>query len=214
MLGNQEGRLLMRARQTQSGFSIIELMIAIAVLGVLLGVGMPSMFTWLQNSQIRTASETLLTGLNLARNEAVRRNVTVRFTLTTTLDASCAASAGGPNWVVSLADPTTGTNKCAEVPSDTVVPQIVQSKSAAEGTPNAVINATGGSSMWFNGLGRASAANAANITQIDITNPSGGNCQGGPAGPMRCMRIIVSTGGQVKMCDPAVTSNTDPRSCS
>jgi hypothetical protein len=30
---------------------------------------------------------------------------------------------------------------------------------------------------------------------------------------MRCLRIRISTGGEVKMCDPAVIDATDPRIC-
>jgi hypothetical protein len=30
---------------------------------------------------------------------------------------------------------------------------------------------------------------------------------------MRCMRVVVSTGGQVRMCDPQVLDATDPRVC-
>ena len=63
--------------------------------------------------------------------------------------------------------------------------------------------------VTFNGLGRVTGATP--ITRIDVTNPSGGPCQ--PAGRMRCLQITLSSGGQMRMCDPAVTDNTDPRFC-
>jgi type IV fimbrial biogenesis protein FimT len=63
--------------------------------------------------------------------------------------------------------------------------------------------------VTFSGLGRA--IGVAPITQIDIKNPSGGVCQ--PAGPMRCLRINIASGGQMRMCDPIVVDATDPRKC-
>ncbi len=138
----------------------------------------------------------------------------LRFQLTTSLDSSCALSTTGTNWVVSLADPT---GACDVNPSDTVAPQIIQKKSGAEGSQRAVITATGSTTIYFNGLGRlANPGGAANITQIDITNPTGGTCQHADAanGTMRCLRITIAAGGgESKMCDPAVTDNTDPRFC-
>lgn len=194
------------------GFNLIELLTGVAVLGVLVAIGLPSLSAWIQNAQIRTAAEGVMSGLNLARAEALRRNAPVRFQFTTTLDASCALSASGANWVVSLADPT---GLCGIAPSETVAPQILQAKSSAEGTTNAVVAATGGSSITFTGLGRPSSAGQ--MSQVDVTNTVGGACQGADGiggGPMRCLRIQISSGGQVRMCDPAVTAATDPRFCS
>jgi type IV fimbrial biogenesis protein FimT len=201
-------------RITARGVTIIEMMIAITIISILLMLALPSMSTWLNNAQIRTAGETLLNGITLARSEALHRNTTVRFQLTTTLDSSCARSATGTSWVVSLADPT---GACDTAPSDTTAPQIIQKKSGSEGSPRAQITANGGTNtIYFNGLGRpVNPGGVATITQIDITNPTAGVCQNvDPAnGPMRCLRITISTGGESKMCDPAVTDNTDPRFC-
>jgi len=187
------------------GFTLIEMMITLAVMGLLFMVGMPSMSTWLQNSQLRASAEATQAGLQLARAEALRRNAPVRFQLVDTFTAACVLSGNATNWIVSINDPT---GLCDVDPSDIAAPLTIQKRSGAEGSPNAVVAATGGSSIVFNGLGRTSGAA---ITQIDITNTSGGNCQ--PAGPMRCLRINISSGGQMRMCDPAVTDNTDPRFC-
>jgi len=198
----------------QRGVTIIEMMIAITIISILLMLALPSMSTWLNNSQIRTAGETMLNGITLARAEALHRNSTVRFQLTTSLDSSCALSSMGTSWVVSLANPA---GACDTAPSDTTAPQIIQKKSGTEGSPRAQIAANGGTTtIYFNGLGRpVNPGGVATITQIDITNPTGGVCQHvDPAnGPMRCLRITISTGGESKMCDPAVTDNTDPRFC-
>ena len=190
------------------GFTLIELMVTLAVLALLLMVGLPSFATWLQNTQIRTAAEGMQAGLQLARAEALRRNASVRFQLVNSLAAGCALSNTGTSWVVSLAD---ATGACGVDPSEAIAPQIIQKRSGAEGSPNAAVAATA-SSVVFNGLGRVTGAGA--ITQIDITNPGGGACKtAGGNEPMRCLQIHVASGGQMRMCDPAVNEPTDPRRC-
>jgi type IV fimbrial biogenesis protein FimT len=198
-------------RLRQAGMSIIEMMIAITILGLLIMIGLPNMTIWLNNSQIRTAGETMLSGLTLARTEAVRRNAIVRFNLVSDLTSSCVTATGGTSWVVSLADPAGG---CDAAPSESG--PLLQVRSGSEGTTRAVVEATGAATAHFNGLGRlASPSGAANMTKIEISNPTGGTCQHLDAsdGTMRCLRINISPGGEVKMCDPAVSDATDPRKC-
>lgn len=193
----------MRRRLRVRGFTLIELLITVAVLGIVLMLGLPNISAWLQNTQIRNSADAMVSGLQLARVEALRRNRSVRFNLVDNLDATCGLAAAGPNWVVSMADPAA---KCNVAPSDTVDPFIVQKRSSQEGSQNAALNASG-SAVTFNGLGSANGA-----LQISVTNPSGGTCQN-VAGPMRCLQVNVSSSGSVRMCDPAVSDATDPRKC-
>lgn len=190
----------------ESGATLIELMIGMVILGMLIALGLPSFSTWLQSAQIRTAAEAIQNGISLARSEAVNRNTTVRFHLTTTLDNSCNVSVSGGNWVVSLDDPET---LCATPPSEVTPPRIIQSRGSSEGTLNAVIAASQ-NTLQFTGVGRVTPVPAGNIT-INVSNPSGGNCAAA-GGKMRCLRVVVSPAGQVRMCDPAFAS-TDPQGC-
>ena len=86
------------------GFTLIELLITMTIFAILMAAGMPAFNQWSQNSQIRTTAGSIRDGLTLARAEAVRRNATIRFQLTTTLGDDCAPSASGTNWVVSFDD--------------------------------------------------------------------------------------------------------------
>ena len=200
-------------QRSTNGFTLIEVMITLAVLVLLFMTGLPSLTTWLQNTQLRGAAEAMQAGLQLARAEALRRNAPVRFQLVDTLTSACALSTSGTNWIVSINDPT---GLCDIDPSDVAAPLTIQKHSGAEGSSNAAIRATGGQTVIFSGLGRVSVSGAAPapITQIDVrhvSDPLGGNCQ--PAGKMRCLRLNISSGGQTRMCDPAVTDNTDARFC-
>ena len=195
--------MLMRRQSRARGFTLIELLVTITVLGIVLMLGLPNISAWLQNTQIRNSAEATVSGLQLARTEALRRNRLVRFSLVDTLDASCSLIATAGNWVVSMADPS---GKCDVDPSDTADPFIVQKRSGQEGSQNAVFNASA-ASVTFNGLGSANGA-----VQIAVSNPSGGTCQSA-AGPMRCLQLNVSSSGSVRMCDPAVGDAADPRKC-
>ena len=197
--------------------SIIELMVAVAIVAVLMAAAAPNFSSWLQTSQIRTSAETIISGLQLARSEAVRRNASMRFQFTTTVDGGCALNNAGPDWVVSQGDPS---GLCNMTPSDdadliavplAADPRIKQVRSAKEGTSNALV-AANAPLVTFSALGQVTPP--ATVT-INVTNPTGGVCAAA-AGPMRCMRIVVSPGGQVRMCDPArttTTANPDPQAC-
>lgn len=195
--------------------SLIELMVGIAIVAILFSLAAPSFSTWIQGTHIRTAAEAMQSGLMLARSEAVRRNTSVRFQLTTTLDSSCALSTSGTNWVVSQDDPSGACDSASPDPADLnpPAPRIVQKRAGAEGSKNALV-AAGQSAIVFNGLGRVTPVPAGAIS-FDITNPIGGACVADTTpGPMRCLRVTVSTGGQVRMCDPAfVFSDTNPQGC-
>lgn len=196
------------------GYSLIELMIAVAILGILVGLGIPAFNVMLKNLQIRSAAESLVAGLQSARNEAVRRNSAVRFQLVDSLGNQCALLETGPNWVISRNIPTA---KCdqAEVadflePNVTAQPQILQKKPLREGTAQMAATAAGAAAntVIFNSLGRVAAGG---IDTIDVTNSAGGTCTAA-GGPLRCLRILVGAGGKVKVCDPAVAVSTPPDS--
>lgn len=184
------------------GFSLIELVVGMVILGVLLSLMVPAFSNWLRNARVRTAAESVQNGLQLARAEAVRRNTLVRFSLVTTTDNNCALDAAGPNWVVSLESPA---GKCATPASDDVAPRILQSRSGAEGSTATTI-ASDQSSVTFNSLGRLTTP-AANVDFQSAT----GTCLPAP-GTVRCLRVVVSIGGQIRMCDPALPSG-DAQAC-
>tara|TARA_R110002110_G_scaffold415765_2_gene655154 strand:- start:1053 stop:1637 length:585 start_codon:yes stop_codon:yes gene_type:complete len=60
-----------------SGLTLIELMITLAILSLTLALTAPSLQQLLRGNQIRTEASRLLGAINLARSEAVLRNVPV-----------------------------------------------------------------------------------------------------------------------------------------
>ncbi|MGZ3237328.1 MAG: GspH/FimT family pseudopilin [Burkholderiaceae bacterium] len=183
----------------QRGFTLIEMIIGVAIVGVLLALGVPSFSTFIQNSKIRNGAEAIQNGLSVARSEAVKQNTLITFNLRT-----------NSSWEVCKATDTT--NPCTNP---------IQSRSEADGSINATVAPTPSSitSVTFNSLGQASSliASGNSSVQFDVQNPTAGLCFSG-GGPMRCLRVVVSSGGQVRMCDPARISPSlpappDPLAC-
>lgn len=73
------------------GFSIVELMVVIAIIGVLAAFSVPSFIEWTRNASYKEAANLVLTALRQGKSQAINLNqsVTVRFTL----DNSAANSA-------------------------------------------------------------------------------------------------------------------------
>jgi type IV fimbrial biogenesis protein FimT len=201
-------------RFAQAGVSLIELMIGLVIVAFLLFLGVPEFANFLQNTQIRNAAETTLAGLTVARAEAVRRNASVRFQLVSDLTSGCTVSGAALNdstslsWVVSLDNPA---GACEVAPGD-AAPRIVQKKSAREGNVNVRVTTDAAPVVTFNGLGRVTGAS---LQRVDLESASGVCVHDDDVnGTMRCLAIMVTSGGSIKMCDPKVGDAADPRHCS
>jgi type IV fimbrial biogenesis protein FimT len=213
--------MLMGSTRTASrGFTLIELAVVMVLLGLALMASMPSINSWMRNTQVRNTASSMLAGLAHARNEAIRRNVPIRFSLVSLTDAkvmnnTCAVSNTGVSWVVSARDPS---GRCGYAPStdpatdatDANNPLIVESSAGGIGGGNVVIGArledgtAAGGTLTFNGFGRI--ADPAPMRVIEIDNDVLG-------GDFRRLRIEIAPGGSSRLCDMGVTDNTDSRSC-
>lgn len=174
------------ARSTLRGFTLVELAIALAVLGVLMVLGLPQFTSWINNTKIRTAAEGILNGVQLARAEAVRQNLGVQFVLGAQSDWTVNAIGTGGALVA------------------------VQSKAGNEGSSTTTLTVTpaGATILTFNSLGRVTSNGdgSASISALDVTSTT-------VSPETRNMRITVSSGGTVRMCDPHVVAIGDPRGC-
>jgi len=166
-----------------AGFTLIELMVVIVILAIMLFIALPNFAVWMQNTQIRTAGEAVLNGMQLARAEAIRRNINVELRL----DVSS-------GWTARVA--STG--------------EVIQSRLAGEGSAAALVTITpaGAQTVTFNSFGSVAtnADGTATLTEIKIDSPAIA------AADSRELCILVRAGGNVRMCDPQVVV-TDTRSC-
>ena len=207
---------MLKIRRTQ-GFSLIELMIGLAVLSMLLLLGVPAFSTVLQNMKLRSSAENFVAGMQLARAEAVRRNTQVEILLTDD-DANgvnavtTAYSPTGRTWIVRAV--SGGVLKALdyklgyEGEGSMSTPAVKMSGSTDAGATPVSSVVFDGFGIGYNGSNGVKATLTAPIV-FQFTNPVGGACA--PAGPMRCLNVTVSmSGGKVRMCDPAVNTVTSP----
>jgi type IV fimbrial biogenesis protein FimT len=100
----------------KSGFTLIEMMITLAILGILISIALPSFTTMLERQKLKAATEQLLSIFNLAKTEAIKNNsliyinakktsnlnwsIQVSTSTTCSIDSSCdlksISSAGTP----------------------------------------------------------------------------------------------------------------------
>jgi type IV fimbrial biogenesis protein FimT len=198
----------------QKGFTIIELAVTMAVLALIMFSAVPSIGTWMDNTRIRNAADSMQSGLQLARSEAVRRNTRVSFWLVSAADANklgndCKLSDTSASWVVSVDSPE---DKCGAGPSITDSPKIVNGRPAGDGGGSVIVSAkhvqngeeTVANSVTFDGFGRIVNSDA--ISRISVNGSHTG-------AQYRALRLSISSAGMVRMCDPQATATGDPRKC-
>jgi type IV fimbrial biogenesis protein FimT len=196
------------------GVTLIELAVVLAVVAILFAQAAPSFSAWVHNAQIRTATESIQNGMQLARAEAIRRNRSVMFWLTSS------ATPPQADWLVGCMNPLNsgGAGPVAEAAGDCPGSSTgaapfnwIQRQAAADqqtALPQLQITPAGANNVTFNSLGMVipNLDGSASITRIDVTDPSMSSALARP------LRVTVS-GGQVRMCDPHLNPTTDPRGC-
>ena len=75
-----------KLKASSSGFTLIELMVTIAVLAIIASIATPSISNQLANQRVKSTTATLVNALKEAKVESIlrRQNVTVIYTNTTT----------------------------------------------------------------------------------------------------------------------------------
>lgn len=180
--------LTLASKKPALGFSLIELIIAIAIVGLVSAIAMPGYATWIKNSRVRTAAESIQNGLQIARAEAVKRNASIRFSLS-----------ANSNWSIGCV--TTSSN----------CPTTILTRLASEGATGAAtiaLNPSGTAfpaTVTFSNLGLLdNSISPAPFNQVNISF----------SGADRPLRVTLGVGGNTRVCDPSPSlSATDPRRC-
>ncbi|MDQ6619930.1 MAG: GspH/FimT family protein [Pseudomonadota bacterium] len=168
------------------GFTLIELLTTLTIFCVLVLTAVPMYGTFIANSQIRTATESMLSGVRLAQTEAVKRNGTVEFVL----DPS-------NGWTVNdVTDPN--------------APVALKTSKFIEGSKQTTITPSNAfRKVSFSGLGRIVTKNPSDgtspLTQVDVTTSAS-------MSGTRTLRVVIGSAYGIKACDPALNA-ADPAGC-
>ena len=196
------------------GFTLIEIMVAVAILSILLAVGIPSMRSWMTSTRAASAAEFYAEGMRVARAEALKRNVVSRLTLTLN------ATNGQQDWQVDICKPTpTALCRDATGPWSTTstaltgngVSDFTSIFRSAKNLPQSNVMdidilPTGADDVYFTPIGWVDGNVDNNLTAVVIA-PAAANANAFPT-----TRVVLTGGGSVIKCNPAATA-ADSRRC-
>lgn len=170
--------------------TLLELVIALALMAILMRLAAPSFATWTRNAQVRSVADAMQNALRSAQAEAVRRGRQMAFSLTNeTPSAASQAVANGKNWALHV------------VPLPTEALIFVQG--GAFGDVAEGVTIAGPNAVCFNAIGRRVANAAPGVTNASCSlADASATFDISRVGADRPLRVTVGLGGQVRMCDP------------
>jgi type IV fimbrial biogenesis protein FimT len=77
------------------GFTLVELMVTLAILAIIMGIAAPNLSTMIQNGRLSSATSDFNTALQLAKAESISRITAITICKD---DGTSAACAGGGDW--------------------------------------------------------------------------------------------------------------------
>ncbi len=183
-----------------SGVSLVESLVVLAVSAVVLATGAPALGRWVRDLEVRSSASVLLSALQAARTEAVTRNADVRLALGDAQGRigwrlSCVrVTPNCPDTIRRL--PVDGSSRVRWGGASAAMPGFDSALAAGAGLPGRV---------GFDAVGAAPAVAAGtDLARIDITHADDAAA--------RRLVVLVAAQGMVRLCDPAAVAGT-PEHC-
>lgn len=197
------------------GYTLVEVMVGIAIAGILLAVGIPNLTHWILANKAKAAAEFYLDGLSMARRQAVTHNARSRFVLTPNAN-------GQQDWQVDLCFPvpatpctdstgnwSTATAAASGDPEGTAGYKSVF-RAASALPPTASLSATmvpeDASEIYFTELGWVDTTIANRLTRLRL-DPSADLAAAVPP-----VALAVTLAGMAAKCNPTLAA-PDSRAC-
>ncbi len=176
-----------------SGFTLTELMVTLVIVGIIAVVGGPSIKTFMQNSELVSSSNELVSALHVARSEAIKLNSRVTICESSN-GTSCAATGNWEDgWIVfvdadGLLDGTGAA--CTATGTDCLLRVHEGSDDAALTITGLDSNSAAISSFTFTSRGLPKASNGASQSgTFSVCNPSGSRA------------VVLGLSGRVRISD-------------
>lgn len=176
----------------RNGFTLIELIVTMAIAAVVLSIAVPSYQTSIQNNRKTTSINSLATSLQLARSTAISRRVTVTVCKSndiTNAVPTCRNGGGSGDWSQGWMIFTNANNNTSIDGADTLlrVQDALQGEATFIGNNNVV------NQISFSAQGLARGSNGT-ISHCDTRGANDASA------------LVISVGGQVRQ---AVDTDTD-----
>ncbi|MCZ6575385.1 MAG: GspH/FimT family pseudopilin [Acidiferrobacterales bacterium] len=126
--------------KTNAGFTFLDLMITVAITGILTAIAIPSYWNYVIDTRLAGDAQFLAESLHLARIEAVTRDVPVSLCPSTN-GVSCTSSAWEAGWIIFSDEDTPGTVDGID--------EILRAKGSYEGTTTITVANGGGNYVQF-----------------------------------------------------------------
>lgn len=170
-------------RTRTRGLTMVELLITVAILGILASVAVPSFGNFLSKRRVEGVASELVTDLQFARSEAVARNADVRVLFGTGCYAIYMASATAAS--------------CTQTGGASITPMaaLIKSVQLESGSPVGITREASLSSFTFEPvLGSASNDVGASPGVVNVN---------GTGGTPWSLQLRVTLQGRVKTCSPS-----------
>ncbi|MGJ9416784.1 Tfp pilus assembly protein FimT/FimU [Massilia sp. CMS3.1] len=198
------------------GFTLLEALVALAILGVVLSIGMPRMNAWIYAGKVAAAGQFYAEGFSLARNQALTHNGASRLVLLAN------AGNGQFDWQVDICFPrqetpcdeesgnwSTPTEAASADPAGTVGFKSVLRRADAL-PPGAELALVPGPAdaraVYFTPLGWVNPAIAPRLERVDLTPTTK------MTGQAPATAVVLTLAGIATRCKPGVAA-TDPQRC-
>lgn len=180
-----------------TGFTLIELMVTLALVAILMAVAVPSLTTFQRNAQLTSFSNTMLASMNAARGEAMKRGM---YAMVMPFDGTNVSTNWSSGWIVFVDvnrlqtyDAATSIRILTQGPPPSYL--AFSGSDPCYGTnPYLMFDASGYSRLKGGGF----LACRLTVTRSDVS---------GTDQLAQTRRIIIAKTGRVRVCTP--TSSTD-----
>lgn len=203
-------------RRQGRGFTLIEAIVVVAIIGITLSVGLPSMSNWLLGRKALAAAVFYQDGFTLARNTAIAHNSHSRLVLSEN------AANGKMDWRVDICFPTSGmpcsddagswSTATTAADNDPDPARGFRSIARSAGTMpgendlDQAVSPSGATEVYFTPLGWVDTTVAPHLTRIDMAPALA------RANAFAPLAVVLTLAGVATICDPAAPAH-DVRGC-